>query len=228
MDFFCADTKLVDLIHTDYRLLPVLNRLGVELGFGDLSVGEVCEQKGLNVGFFLSIVNLYHNENLISEKEFLKYPLNYLISYLKRSHDHYRDNVISKHYRFFQELKVNGFKDVEGIESIYSLYSKEVDVFIEHMEYEDNVVFPYLLSISAGNEKEFGSIRERILDEFDEYHDDLVDQLYDMKNILLKYLATDINSNICNDFLFSIFEFTKDLTIHSKIEDSVLLEYIKN
>ena len=41
---FTPQMKLADLIHTDYRLLLLLPRFGLNLGFGDKSVQECCKQ----------------------------------------------------------------------------------------------------------------------------------------------------------------------------------------
>ncbi len=43
MELFNENNKLVSVIHKDHSLLPVINRLGIKLGFGDLTIGEICK-----------------------------------------------------------------------------------------------------------------------------------------------------------------------------------------
>ncbi len=225
MDYYGADTKLVDLVFSNYRILPVLNRLGVQLGFGEMTVSEFCQNNGTDVSFFLAIVNLYNDKDLISEEEFLKLPLQNLITFLVNSHEYYRREVIFNHRNLFKKLKKSVLKDIGGIDSIYELYHKEWEDFLEHIDYEDNVVYPFLLDIEGKKcEKEEGY---DILKSVDDYHTGLMDGLYDLKSILLKYLVCSNDLYRSNELLFAVFDFADELDIHSKIENSILLRYIK-
>ena len=60
--------KMAEVIHRNYRLLPIINRFGIELGFGDDSVENVCSKKQIEVDFFLDIVNSYLDENYFPKK----------------------------------------------------------------------------------------------------------------------------------------------------------------
>ena len=42
---FSPGMKLADLVESNYELLVVLARMGIPLGFGEASVGEVCRQR---------------------------------------------------------------------------------------------------------------------------------------------------------------------------------------
>ena len=37
---FSVKTKLADIIHNNYLLLPIFNRFGIQLGFGDKTVDD--------------------------------------------------------------------------------------------------------------------------------------------------------------------------------------------
>ena len=54
---YTAQDKLKDLISDNSRLLMVLNRFGISLGFGERSVKESCELQGVDVATFLSVAN---------------------------------------------------------------------------------------------------------------------------------------------------------------------------
>ena len=53
------ETKMADVIHMNYFTLSMLNRFGIDLGFGDKTVEEVCNQKNIDSDFFLEIINAY-------------------------------------------------------------------------------------------------------------------------------------------------------------------------
>ena len=50
--------RMSDLICENYPMLLVLSRFGISLGFGDKTIGEVCEDSGVDTKTFLTIVNL--------------------------------------------------------------------------------------------------------------------------------------------------------------------------
>jgi regulator of cell morphogenesis and NO signaling len=49
------DMKLADVIHHDFNLIPVINRFGIQLGFGDGTIEQICKEQNVNAAFFLII-----------------------------------------------------------------------------------------------------------------------------------------------------------------------------
>ena len=56
---FSESMKLADLIDVNFKLLNVLSRLNISLGFGENTIKEVCERQGINLNSFLLICNIY-------------------------------------------------------------------------------------------------------------------------------------------------------------------------
>ena len=52
---FSKDTKFAELLTADRRLLQLLSRFGIGLGFGDLNVAQVCQMNQVNTDLFLMI-----------------------------------------------------------------------------------------------------------------------------------------------------------------------------
>ena len=61
-----------------------------------------------------------------------------------------------------------------------------------------------------------------INDYYDE-HDDIEEKLFDLKNILIKYLPQQKESDIINKLLINLFMLEQDINYHSRIEDKVLV-----
>ena len=57
-----------DLICENYPMLLVLSRFGISLGFGDKTIGEVCEDSGVDTKTFLTIVNLLLDDHTTAEQ----------------------------------------------------------------------------------------------------------------------------------------------------------------
>ena len=85
-----ADDKMISLIADNYNLLESLGRFGINLGFGDKTVREVCEDQKVDTYTFLAIVNFSINgyRNL-DDNEHMSVPT--LLHYLKASHEYYLD-----------------------------------------------------------------------------------------------------------------------------------------
>ena len=69
MQLFDKNTRFADLIHENYLLLPVINRFGIRLGFKDKTIEDICNEKKLDINFFLAIINAFHNHNYFPETE---------------------------------------------------------------------------------------------------------------------------------------------------------------
>ena len=81
-----------DLIHDDYRLLQVISRFGVSLGFGDQSVDAACKASGVDTMTFLTVVNFIQSEGRLSVSELAKQvSVAELMRYLRRSHTYFVD-----------------------------------------------------------------------------------------------------------------------------------------
>jgi regulator of cell morphogenesis and NO signaling len=81
--------KLADIIHHDHQLLPIINRFGIRLGFGDQTVGEACKSHSINAEFFIEILNTYHDPDYFPRERFLDFPLPLIVDYLKKTHQYY-------------------------------------------------------------------------------------------------------------------------------------------
>ena len=86
MEFFNEKDKLADVIHKDHTLLPVINRLGLKLGFGDSTIKQLCNRNGIDVTFFVEIINVFRNEHYFSEKKLLNFSVTIVIDYLRETH----------------------------------------------------------------------------------------------------------------------------------------------
>lgn len=218
---FTPQMKLVDLIHTDYRLLLLLPRFGLNLGFGDKSVQECCKQHQISDKLFVMICNVYTSSHYLpSEEELAQVDINQLLSYLKRSHSYYLDNrlltiqnqlaVISEHEGIQQQKILNRF---------FEEYKKEV---IHHFEYEENTVFPYISAMKTGTNRTGYSIEI-----FEQNHTNIEDKLNDLKNIVIKYLPDTALLLEKTNMLFNIFSLEEDLCKHTLIEDKILIPLVQ-
>ena len=71
------EMKLADVIHHDHNLVPVINRFGIRLGFGEKTIEELADEYEINADFFLVILNAYHDPQYFPEETFTELSSEY-------------------------------------------------------------------------------------------------------------------------------------------------------
>ncbi len=223
--------KMAELILINYQLLPVLNRFGLRLGFGEKTVEQVCKLEEIDTVFFLEIVNTFNNENYLPENHLQNQSIDLIIDYLKKSHDFFIDvklNSIEKMIsEFVQKCSSTQVQKVALIKTFFDEYKKEL---IAHIYQENSVVYPYIILlektyISNSTDKNKNEIQNYnfSVSQYASEHSDVEEKLFDLKNIIIKYIPRTEQTDLCNHILFDLFELEKDLKNHQRIEEKVLI-----
>lgn len=219
---FTKGTKLAELMTDDRRLLQLLPRFGIGLGFGDHSVEQVCQMNHISTELFLMICEIYSDGSFKpGQKELQQIDMNDLLSYLKASHQYYlgeRFPHIEEHLQ--RIIEACGPKFGPMLSHFYAEYKQEVMRHIQY--YEEEVVFPYIEALLNGKRSSSYKINE-----FEHNHTNIQDVLDDMMNILLKYLPGDILPKERIEISLDIMELSDDLNRHSLIEDRILIPYVE-
>ncbi len=233
MELFNENNKLAAVIHKDHSLLPVINRLGIKLGFGDRTIRNICEEKGIDLNFFIETINVFHHEAYFPEKRLLDFQVSMVIDYLAKTHQYYIDFLIPENDRLI-ELFLSGNPD-ESTENnlVRKFYAKFKEEFVIHINFEERVMFPYILELNSVIENPLTrpNFRQKYPDYsisgFEKEHSAMDDKMDDLKNIIIRYLPPNYDQNWGNAFLSNLFLFEKDLKNHSRIEDHILLPKVK-
>ncbi|MCL3779246.1 hypothetical protein EMN47_02490 [Prolixibacteraceae bacterium JC049] len=216
------DIKMADLIHMNHQLLVVLERFRIPLGFENKTITEICEKHNINLNFFLIIINAYNDENYLPEENLECCFVSDLIQYLKNSHRYY----INEKFPFLRnmiEQFANESEDPKArlLINFFSEYFAEVK---EHMEYEDRVVFPYIMELSKSSSS---SQSEYNIRTYTDLHDHIEEKVIDLKSILIKYLPPTKAQSQRIQILFELFRLEEDLELHGKIEDKLLVPMVQ-
>ncbi len=220
---YTENMKLADLIEADYKLLSILARLGIRLGFGEVSVGEMCRKYGLSTELFLLICRTYSSEGYRPSCEHLaSADLTDITGYLHSSHVYYLRTALprlSARMKEMMEACDNIHRKI--LDSFFSDYCREVD---NHFAYEEEVVFPYVRALLAG---EPAPTEGYSIEKFEDNHSDIDAKLSDLKSIIVKYLPESCPAELRNEVLFEIFRFEEDLCKHTLIENNILIPLVE-
>lgn len=217
---FKPTDKFSDLIEVFPSLLHTLSRFGIELGFGERSVREVCQMSGIDTNFFLLMSNVYaHQDYIPSLTEIKNTDMTALVPYLKRSHDFYlnkRMPHISEHLNHIAAQLPQ--RIATAITAFYQAYFDEVR---EHFNAEEQQLFPHIESMLAGLDG------KKLIDSMKEAHSNIEDKLDDLNQILFKYLPhTDADDDTI-DVVFDIVILSHDLRKHALVEEKILMPYVE-
>ena len=213
--------KMADLIEVNYHLLAVLTRFGIEGGFGEKTVRDICEKNHLDTDTFLLICNVYsHKDHEPSEEILRDGHIDDILRYLHQSHDYYMSNALVLLASTIEDL-IKPCSDTQKkvIWQFFAEYKAELE---KHFAYEEGEVIPYVQKLLLGKHDPHYSI-----DRFEENHSNIDEKLSDLKSLILKSLPASCDDRLRVRLLNYIFALQSDLDSHTAIEDNILVPMVR-
>ena len=216
-----GNMKMADLIEVNYHLLAVLTRFGIEGGFGEKTVRDICEKNHLDTDTFLLICNVYtHKDHEPSEEILRDGHIDDILRYLHQSHDYYMSNALVLLASTIEDL-IKPCSDTQKkvIWQFFAEYKSELE---KHFAYEEGEVIPYVQKLLLGKRDPHYSI-----DRFEENHSNIEEKLSDLKSLILKSLPATCDDRLRVRLLNYIFALQSDLDSHTAIEDNILVPMVR-
>lgn len=214
-----ADDKMINLIADNYNLLESLGRFGINLGFGDKTVKEVCEDQDVDTYTFLAVVN-YSINGYRQGDDSKRMSVPTLLHYLKASHEYYLDFQLPGIRKELQEALDEDDNLARLIMKLYDSYAHEIRV---HMKYEELNVFPYVDRLLKGEVTGDDDINT-----FSKHHTQITQKLRELKNIIIKYLPSDTQrNNKLTAVLYDLYKNEEWLGQHAEVEDNIFVPAIR-
>ena len=220
MELLRKEDKMSSLISRNYNLLPVINRFGIQLGFKERSIEDVCNENQIDTDFFLAIVNTYTDESYFPESELLSFSPILLIDYLKNTHKYYISYVLPKIEHLLNQVLSSCNENCSSLKMISTFYQKYKTELLLHLKLEDEKVFPYIINLYEKRELNHDGSSIEVLEN---EHTNVEVKLSDLKNLVIRHLKPTYEDNAMNEFLMALFQFENDLNDHARIEDHILI-----
>ena len=231
---FTPATKMADVIHHDYRLIPIIGRFGIEYGFGNKTVEMVCEENEINKWFFLEIINSYHNHQYFPQKLLQNFTAKVIIQYLSNTHTYYLDIKVPEVQSYIDEMEKKVVpENAKNIKLLNDFFKKYHEELVDHLANEDDLVYPYILSLEDALEQKkitkelVDKIKIESIEKYERNHDDLEVKLNDLKNLIIKFLPPVLCKELCQRLLTELFRLEADIEDHTRIEEKVLVPKVK-
>ena len=210
------DDVIIDIINDDYTILPLLSRFSIPLGLGNETLNDVCRRNDIDVKALLLVLNYIRTGIIDSSYISVVSPLE-VVRFLKNSHEYfinYKFGHIRKNLIAALDLETNPTNNL--ILKFFDSFVKKVE---DHFRYEENTVFPYVENLVDGKKSAY------TIEIFERHHEEVVDALAELKNIILRYYRTTA-PNLMYDVLVDIYNCEEDLASHSDIENNLLIPMV--
>lgn len=210
------DDVIIDIINDDYTILPLLSRFSIPLGLGNETLNDVCRRNDIDVKALLLVLNYIRTGIIDSSYISVVSPFE-VVKFLKNSHDYfinYKFGHIRKNLIAALDLETNPTNNL--ILKLFDSFVKKVE---DHFRYEENTVFPYVENLVDGKKSAY------TIEIFERHHEEVVDALAELKNIILRYYRTTA-PNLMYDVLADIYNCEEDLASHSDIENNLLIPMV--
>jgi regulator of cell morphogenesis and NO signaling len=223
------EDKLADVLLRDSRLIVVVNRLGVELGFGDKSVREVCAERKVDVDFCVALLNTVSMEHYDPAQPLQALSALQLVDYLRKTHDHYRYTQLGVVQAHVGRLVASGAgsKHLQQVEQTFDEVHRELlryfadleEMLFAHVQHLYSCCMQQALGQPSPDEPatpvDFPALQRRYR---------LVrTKLHDINSLLIKYLTGDFDRTLRNAVIYHISGIEADLHSCLRIQELLLL-----
>ncbi|MEN8226979.1 MAG: hemerythrin domain-containing protein [Bacteroidota bacterium] len=216
------------------QLLPLFPRFNLKLGFGEMTVEEVCSIHGVNSDFFLEIANAYLDDDYVPGEGLSRFSLGTMVKYLTSTHNYYLmtalPQVEERIHRLLDQSNLSK-KEVNLVTGFFNDYKKE---FLGHISEEEQNVLPYILELEEQSTRHrpdpafIEKLRTYSIREFEKEHDRLETSLENLSKLIIKYLPPSEDFQLSIQVLNELSALVKDLVDHANMEDKILIPRVSD
>ena len=221
MEIINGKMKMADLVESNFRLLAVVSRMGIDSSFGEHTVEEMCQRHALDTDTFLLLCSVYSSDEARPVSKMLRNArLSDILFYLHRSHDYYlKDALVYLSDNIAALVAPCTEPQKKVFRRFFDDYKAEL---VKHFKFEEECVIPYVQSLMIGQRDSRFSI-----DQFEENHSNIEEKLSDLKNLIMNSLPQGCDSALRFSLLNFIYTLQDDLGRHTKVEDDVLVPMVR-
>ncbi len=225
--------KLADVIHHDHTLVPIINRFGIHLGFGNDNIDEICRKYNTNADFFVTILNSFHDAHYFPKEQLQLFPAIMLIDYLQKAHHYFMEEKIPEISLLISKMTTEFPLDKTTFVLVNNFFKDYSGELKKHIQHEEEKIYPYVVSlektIQGGEQADnlSGQTYGYTISDYEAEHENMEEKLFDLKNIFIKYIPEPKDDKLVFQILRELFGLEKELNEHARIEDLILVPKVK-
>ena len=209
--------KFRRVIGNDPKIVSLMQLLGFRLGFGDMSLDEVCRQNGISLELLTTLCEIYTADSPQVDIEALKTTdIPVVMRFVRSTHKHYLENsFVTLHDNVHRMADFCSAENAAIVNRFFDEYDAEMK---RHINFEDNVVLKYIDGLLRGEKDSLLSVGM-----ITEMHSNVEEKLEDFKNIVMNYLPAESTSDARYEVLIGILNIEDAIKRHTAVEEKVLL-----
>lgn len=211
-----SSSRLRDMVEANSQLLMVICRFGLPLGFGNSSVEEICRANDVDAHTFLAVANFVCG---MPEKNPVV-SVTAMMQYLRNAHDH----ILKFSFPAIRKKLIESINCLDT-QDVAFLILKYFDDYVEevrlHMEYENDIIFPYCrLLLKKASDPKFR------ISMYTDHHGNMVEKLNELKDIIINHYSQRDNALLISA-LYDVMSCEADLMSHWNVEENLFIPEIK-
>ena len=225
---FTDNAHMSDLIRDDYRLLQVIARFGIGLGFGNQTVEAACQAAGVHAPTFLAVVNCITRAAHTSLASLVQQvSVAELMRYLQRSHAYFIDfRLPAIRRKLIEAIDCSAPNQIAFlILKFYDEYAAEV---ARHMDYENRHIHTYVQRLLDGQLPTGDDSYAKLEHQHHDNHASLTKSSHELKSVIIKYYPSDTDTQRLADTLMDIYIMEEDLLSHCMLEDTLFAQAVQH
>ena len=217
------DDKLCDLILDDSRVLRVMSRFGLPLGFGEKTVKQVCSESHVDTTTFLALANFYKLGRAAASDYVDKISVNCLMDYLHRSHQYFLGFLLPYIRRLLIEA-INCAETNKVAFLVIKFFDEYTASVKRHMELENSKIFPGIKRLISGD-----PVSGFHISNFIRSHEGMDKKRIDLRNIIIKYynVPNPDHQEQLYAVLTQLLNLDDDLHNHCELEDTLFVPAVQ-
>lgn len=218
-----------EIISQNKSLSSVLERFGI----GERDYGKTIEQAGKELNtdpdFMVEIIKAFDQENRPDKKILMKFPVETILDYLKKTHYYYLEKKIPEIELSLHDIIRRYHKGNTVLYALGNLFLDYKKKLTDHIRSEEEELFPYIefLIQQLRGEVDYPAAKKRIarfsISHFEASHNNVEEDIEKTRDTIVRYSPEQNFAMSYRIFLNQLELFEKDLHRHSIIEDEVLV-----
>ena len=212
-----------EIVSQNIAYAHVFKKYGIDFCCGGgISLSDACERNGIDINTIIpDLLNLKSSEKTI---DFMSWSIDQLVDHIVNNHHAFVLRALPILDAYAKKVaKVHG-NNYPNLEKIYLLVQELKIELINHMQKEEQVLFPYLQKLSSSTKNQLNESPKYTMSVLMEEHDHAGSIMAKIR-ILTNYFIPP--NGACNTFkaLYLLLEqFENDLHIHVHLENNILFQ----
>lgn len=213
--------KASDVIASYPEIVSLVKTFGIPLGFGDITLGQLCERNSVPENLFIALCNMLLYSDYEPDTDRLgTEDLMPIVSFLESSHSYYRQVLFPQlHSDVHKIAELCPHETKALVNRFFDEYDEEMS---RHIDSEEQNEFRYIRDLVEGRISNGSTISG-----LGGQHDDAEVKLEDFKNIITKYVPEECNIPERYTAVIKMIHIEKQLRFHTRVEDCILQPLVR-